>query len=166
MNILCTVIRHQVIPNFINLEIALRTYDRSALVCGAPAWRYAYHAIHSADKWFINPFVFDEPEFQSDGMDNPDNPCGVVLSDSELLDYLARVRDKTLAYIDSLDDEMLCSCPENCPYTRMELVLRQFRHISFHTGMLNGLTVEKTGKFPLYVGTDCTDALKNGYYEQ
>ena len=36
-------------------------------------------------------------------------------------------------------------------YTRMELVLRQFRHISFHTGMLNGQTALATGKFPMWV---------------
>lgn len=46
---------------------------------------------------------------------------------------------------------MLYEKPENCPYTRMELVLRQFRHLSFHTGMLNGQTAVKTGEFPMYV---------------
>jgi len=29
-------------------------------------------------------------------------------------------------------DEMLYEKPENCIYTRMELVLRQYRHLSFH----------------------------------
>jgi hypothetical protein len=33
----------------------------------------------------------------------------------------------------------------------MELVLRQFRHISFHTGMLNGQTALATGQFPMWV---------------
>lgn len=55
MNTVCMMIKKQTVPNFINLETMLRTYDRSALVCGAPAWRYAYHMIHSADKWFIDP---------------------------------------------------------------------------------------------------------------
>ena len=49
--------------------------------------------------------------------------------------------------------------------TRLELILMQFRHISTHIGLLNGLTAEKTGKFPLYVTPMSLDRLKNGYYE-
>jgi ABC-type uncharacterized transport system permease subunit len=33
----------------------------------------------------------------------------------------------------------------------MELILRQFRHISFHTGMLNGQTILEKGEFPMWV---------------
>lgn len=100
-------------------------------------------------------------------MDNPDNPCSAELSDEQLLEYLYAVKDKTLRYIDTLTDEMLSEKPENCPYTRLELVLRQFRHISLHTGMLNGLTVERTGKFPVFAGgADGFDRLKNGLFEE
>lgn len=167
MGFLCQIIKKQVLPNFINLETAIKTYDRNAPVCGSPAWRYVYHTIHSADKWFFNPFVYSEPGFHEDGMDNPDNPCSVELSDRQLLEYLYAVRDKTLRYIDSLTDEMLGEKPENCPYTRFDLVLRQFRHISLHTGMLNGLTVERTGRFPVFVGgEEDFDRLKNGLFDE
>ena len=130
MNELCKVIREMTIPNFLNIRTSIQTYDRDALCCGAPCWRWVYHALHSADKWFINPCVYEEPEFHQEGMDNPDNPTSVVLSDEQLLEY---------------------ECPENCEHTRLELVLRQFRHISFHTGMLNGQTALATGKFPMWV---------------
>ena len=74
MNELCKVIRDVVQPNFLNIRTAIRAYDRDALICGAPCWRWAYHALHSADKWFINPFEYEEPPFHEKGMDNPDNP--------------------------------------------------------------------------------------------
>lgn len=54
-------------------------------------------------------------------------------------------------YLDTLTDDMLYEKPENCRFTRMELILRQFRHISFHTGMLNGQTALATGQFPMWV---------------
>ncbi len=165
MKTLCEIIKMQVVPNFINLETAINTYDRNALVCGSPAWRYVYHTIHSADKWFFNPFAYSEPEWHEDGMDNPDNPCSVELSDKQLLEYLYIVRDKTLQYIDSLTDEMLAEKPENCPYTRLELVLRQFRHISLHTGMINGLTVEITGNFPVYTGDSNAEMPEKLFYD-
>ena len=154
MNELCKIIKNMVLPNFINMETAIKTYNRNADCCGAPAWRYVYHALHSADKWFFNPYDYEEPPFHQDGMDNPDNPCTGELTDCQLLNYLSSVQQKTCAYLDSLTDKMLYEKPKNCPYTRLELVLRQFRHLSFHTGMLNGQTAELTGQFPIYVSEE------------
>ena len=151
MNDLVMIIKQTVLPNFLNIRTSIKAYDRDALCCGAPCWRWAYHALHSADKWFINPYDYQEPDFHEDGMDNPDNPTSVVLSDEQLLAYLDHVVEKTFAYLDTLTDEMLYEKPENCPYTRFELVLRQYRHLSFHTGMLNGQTAVTTGKFPMWV---------------
>ncbi len=162
----CEMIKKQVDSNFINLETAIKTYDRNALVCGSPAWRYVYHTIHSADKWFFNPFVYDEPEFHTEGMDNPDNPCNITLSDEQLLNYLHKVRNKTFAYMDTLTDDMLYEYPQNCKFTRLELVLKQFRHISTHIGMINGQTIERTGKFPVFVGPDTVYRLENGLFEE
>lgn len=165
MKTLCESIKEQVAANYLNLETAIKTYDRGALVCGAPAWRYVYHTIHSADKWFFNPFVFDEPPFHEDGMDNPDDPCAVELSDTELLDYLKSVERKTAGYLDALTDKELYERPPDCVFTRMELVLMQFRHLSLHVGMLNGQTIERTGRFPVTVSPHSVDRLKNGLYE-
>ena len=50
MNELCQIIENMVVPNFINMETAIKTYDRNADCCGAPAWKFVYHALHSADK--------------------------------------------------------------------------------------------------------------------
>ena len=151
MNKLCRVIRNAVTPNFMNIRTSIRTYDRDALCCGAPCWRWAYHALHSADKWFINPNRYEEPPFHQEEMDNPDNPTSVVLSDEQLLEYLDGIEQKTNAYLETLTDDQLSEKPEGCRYTRLELVLRQFRHISFHTGMLNGQTALATGQFPMWV---------------
>ena len=154
MNELVQVIKETVKPNFINIRTSLQTYDRNAICCGAPCWRWAYHALHSADKWFINPFDYTEPDFHEEGMDNPDNPTSVVLCDKQLLEYLDKVEKKTLNYLDNLTDEMLYEKPKDCPYTRMELVLRQYRHLSFHTGMLNAQTALATGQFPVWVSEE------------
>ena len=97
------------------------------------------------------------------GMDNPDNPTSVVLSDEQLLEYLDHVEKKTLSYLDSLTDDMLYEHPENCRFTRMELVLRQFRHLPFHTGMLNGQTALSTGSFPVWV-SDADKFIDDGIF--
>lgn len=84
----------------------------------------------------------------------PDRDCETVLSDEQLLEYLYKVREKIFAYLDDLDDDMLYACPEKCPWSRLQLILKQFRHFSLHVGMLNGQTIERTGKFPKTVSPD------------
>ena len=75
----------------------------------------------------------------------------IEITERYIEELLDKVEKKTLAYLDTLTDEMLYEKPENCPFTRMELVLRQYRHLSFHTGMLNGQTAVATGQFPMWV---------------
>ena len=66
MEPVCEVIWRETDANFANLMIALKTYDRDALVKGAPAWRFVYHTLHSADKWFFNPYQYTErPEHEA-----------------------------------------------------------------------------------------------------
>ncbi|MCM1333806.1 MAG: hypothetical protein NC084_01505 [Bacteroides sp.] len=166
MKTLCETIAEQVSANFRNLETCLKTYDREALVCGAPAWRYVYHTLHSADRWFFNPSLYDEPPFHEEGMDDPDRPCSVVLSDGELLELLDRIERKTYDYLNALTDRELYERPPECPFTRLELVLIQFRHMNFHTGMLNGQTIERTGKFPVYVSPHTVERLERGLYDE
>ena len=42
----------------------------------------------------------------------------------------------------------------------------QFRHISVHIGMINGLTIEKTGRFPVFIGADGFDKLEKGLFDE
>lgn len=155
MNNLISVIKQQMKINFINLETAIKTYDRNSSLCGAFAWRYVYHTIHSADKWFINPFDYKEPEFHCiENMDNPDVPCNVILTDCELLSYMKDTEEKILKYLDTLSDSDLYKYPKDCKYTVLELILGQFRHMMFHTGMLNGITISEQNKFPMFTGLE------------
>lgn len=166
MEPVCEMIARQTDANFVNLIIALKTYDRNASVKGAPVWRFVYHTLHSADKWYFNPFQYNERPGFEPGSDNPFKPITHEWSDEELLDLLESVRTKTMHYLENLTDTMLNECPPDCPYTRLELILMQFRHISVHIGMLHGLTVEKTGRFPQYVSPHSLDRLKNGYWDE
>lgn len=71
-----------------------------------------------------------------------------------MLEYLYKVQAKTESYLDNLSDEELKEKSDGCEYTRLELILGQFRHISSHIGMINGQTIERTGKFPIFAGLD------------
>jgi hypothetical protein len=136
---------------FHNLRIAMDTVNWNAEICGAPAWRYIYHTLHSADKYFINPSTrFDEPEppFHTEGLDFPDNPSDTVLDKNTLNDYYEQIRQKILDYLQSLTDAQLNERPNGCGGTRLGLALSQFRHMYAHVGILNGITIANTNRFP------------------
>ena len=139
---------------FHNLHITMDTVDWNADICGAPAWRYIYHTIHSADKFFINPSSWvaeNEPSFHSYLFDWPDTPTDTVLSKEMLYDYFDKVRQRIVGYIDSLNDSQLNERPQGCAMTRLGLALGQFRHMYAHIGILNGVTIAKTSCYPLII---------------
>lgn len=150
--ILIETIKVQMERNFYNLEISMKTCDRNTDICGAPAWRYFYHTLHSCDRWFFNPYVYTEPELHVDNLDKVDLPCEKVLSDEELWAYFAQVKNKVYAYLDGLTDDALYTAPENCPYNRMQLMMGQMRHFMAHVGIFNGLTIAHTGRYPMCIG--------------
>ncbi|MCL2004428.1 MAG: GNAT family N-acetyltransferase [Oscillospiraceae bacterium] len=155
---------------FHNLKIAMDTVDWNAEVCGAPAWRYIYHTLHSADKWFINPSKRNEepePPFHTPGLDWPDTPSTVVLSRETLYTYYEQVRQKILDYCDSWNDSQLCEQPQGCVRTRLGLALSQFRHIYAHIGILNGVTIVNTNRYPRVIneGTWHSRKFPEGLYD-
>ena len=166
MHNVCDMSARQTDANFVNLMISIKTYNRNALVKGAPAWRFVYHTLCSADRWYFNPESFVPRPEHEPGSENPYRPISREWSDDELLTLLESVRKKTMDYLDSLDDTQLNEYPPACEFTRLELILTQFRHMGVHIGMLNGQTVELTGQFPLYVSPHLMDRLNNGYWEK
>lgn len=132
---------------FENLLISMKTIDWNTDICGAPAWRYIYHTLHSADKYFINPMNYTEPPFQTPNLDWPDTPSDIILSPETLYAYYEQVRQKILDFLDGLTEEQLINCP-NGKLSRLGLICSQFRHMYAHIGILNGVTIARTNKYP------------------
>lgn len=139
---------------FYNMEISMKTCDWNYKICGSPVWRYFYHTLHSCDKWFRNPMQFEEPQIQEENLDKVDLPCLRILREDELWIYFQEVKSKTLAYLERLSDEELYERPLKCTFTRMELILGQYRHFMCHIGIFNGITIANTGRYPMVAGLD------------
>jgi len=144
---------------FANIEIMLRTFEPQAELFDMPLWKHAYHLLHSTDRWFINPARFEEPPFHTPGLSSLDERVFEPgLSREDLLAYCAAIREKVLAYIPGITDEQWAAQwsqkPEGCDFTRLELVLGQFRHVYAHMGNINAVTMQRTGKWPRVIGLD------------
>ena len=149
--------------NFINIEEQINKAELSAVFDGVNNSRYIFHNLHSMDRFFINPIgyvykgeeLFGIPEnlsVISTKRAGYEPDTSIVISREQLLDYLGYVKAKINSYFDSLKAEELTQKPEGCEYTRLELILAQFRHMMWHTGLSSGITFEATGEWNEFTG--------------
>ncbi|MCI6376194.1 MAG: DinB family protein [Clostridiales bacterium] len=124
--------------------------------CGMPVWKHIYHMLHSLDRWFANPRdpAYQEPPFHTPGLNDLDTPPQGSLSRETLTAYLTQVGERTMAYLEELDDAALEERPQGCEFTRMTLILGQHRHLSTHMGMLMGFIIAETGRWPRVLGLE------------
>ncbi|MFT8887578.1 MAG: hypothetical protein ABF904_02020 [Ethanoligenens sp.] len=146
-----------------NVDTMLQTCVLDAVLCEMPIWKHVYHLLHSLDRWFINPTQFVEPDFHEPGLNSLDITSDHALTKEQLRRYHAAICLKIVDYLDTLTDDALTQKPEGCPYTRMALILGQYRHLYAHLGNINAVTIMRTGKWPRVV---CLDGdLTQGLYE-
>ncbi len=128
------------IPN----ELWQKTYG------GAPLWQHVYHMLHALDQWFINPRADDfiEPPIHTPRLQDLAIYPAVRLSRRQLDEYLYTIKAKLSLYLTALHDEDLLQRPDRCEWTRLTLILAQYRHLHRHLGMLMGFVLAETGLCP------------------
>ena len=73
-----------------NVSTAIKTCDMDYVLCDMPLWKHLYHALHSLDRWFINPQRYSEPYFHVPDLNSLDVQSSKTLTREELAEYLAR----------------------------------------------------------------------------
>lgn len=131
-----------------------------------PLWKHVYHTLHSLDKWYINPLVYDEPAFHSENLNDLDVKTDGFLSRELIKQYYIQIKDKILSYLDGINDDKLLETPEKCPYTRFHLILAQHRHLDMHIGMIMGYIIGGEGLWPRVLGlqTDIPEGEYTKYF--
>lgn len=150
----CEMIKNQTEILFQNLKNCIEAANLSQTVDSIPNWRYIYHTLHSLDKWYINPTEYTEPDNFEQGTASFDKPCGNVLSKEQLNGYADKVFAKIRSYLDEMSDHKLVEKPLQCQYTRLELILGQFRHVMCHVGIIMGAALVSGDNCPEYIGLD------------
>lgn len=122
--------------------------------CEMPLYKHIYHMLHSLDLWYINPNDpnYTEPKFHIDGLNNLDLKTNRFISRDEITEYYEAVKNKITAYTNFLNDTMLNERPVDCSYSKIELILAQFRHLHTHMGMIMGFIIEATDQWPTVLG--------------
>ncbi len=152
---LASIIKEQTDILFLNLQETFNSVNESQMneiICEYPLWKHFYHLLHSLDQWFINPFLYDEPEFHEDGLNSLDVASSTSLSKTELINYYEGIKMKIAKYLAELTDESLAEFPESCKYERLTLILAQSRHLMYHLGFIHSCLLQNTGIWPEFIG--------------
>lgn len=167
MSDLVKIIIRQTEILFKNLNAQIERCNLDAEIDGIQNARYLFHAIHSLDKWFINPEPFCEPDKTVTGgipaelsvIDSKrkgfTQANGTHISREQLLQYAISVEKKIQGYLLTLTDEKLVErAQDNGKFTRLELILGQFRHLMWHLGVSSAVTFMHDQTWPEYFGLD------------
>ena len=146
-------IKNQTEINFINIRDQIEVAELEAVFDGVNGSRYIFHNLHSMDRFFINPVsyiyegekLFGIPEnlsVISTAREGYVEDTSIVISREKLLAYFEYVKSKIEKYFDQLTGDQLLQKSEGCEYTRLELILGQFRHQMWHVGLSSAITFE------------------------
>lgn len=164
MNDIVRIINEQTNVLFINIYEQINRADLTCMIDNVNNSRFLFHMIHSMDRYFINPFDYDySPVYDLIGIEEKYSIIsesregyiaaeGYVIPREKLIAYMDYVKDKLNKYLLGLSEEDLSEKPENCPYTRLQMILAQFRHSMFHCGMSEIATYENTDEWLNYTG--------------
>lgn len=162
-NTLVKIIREQTEILFQNLEAQINEAPLDTMFDNVNNSRYLFHAIHSLDRYFINPHHYEYEAEKIIGIDENlsiiaedregyDAAPGFVIERQKLLEYFNFVKAKIFSYLDKLTDEQLAEKPEDCPHTKLALILGQYRHLMFHAGLSEAVNFDTNGTWLKYTG--------------
>jgi hypothetical protein len=156
MNSLVSEIRQQTnAVIFQNIQIILdeiKDVEAVPRFSDMPYWKHIYHMLHSLDQWFVNPNKFEEPDFHTENLNSLFVSCDRALKKEELQNYFNSVKKKIDNYLSELSDEELGDNPEDCMFSRLALILGQYRHASYHMGLIHSFIRDETGKWLPFKG--------------
>jgi uncharacterized protein with HEPN domain len=125
-------------------------------VNGFLMWKHFYHMLNSIDRIFAYSESYQFPDFHEEGLNRLDCTSDKTLSKDRLEMYFRNIREKITTYLDNMDDarlleEVIC---QEMRISRFELIIAQFRHITWHLGYIQGCIRRETGKLPVYIGVN------------
>ena len=156
-------IKEQQEINFINIEEQINKADLNVVFDAENGSRYIFHYLHSMDRFFINPneYVYEGEKLfgipENLSVIDPkragyEADTSIVISKKQLLEYFYFVRQKVRNYFETLTAENLIEKPAGSEYSRLELILAQFRHLMWHVGVSSAITFGSAGVWNEFTG--------------
>jgi len=149
-------IKNQTNNIFMNIEVLLENIPESefnTIKGGFLTWKHFYHLIYTLEKYFIDPSNYSDPIFHKNYVCITNMEKYKKMSKNEIIEYYHNVKSKVQDYLNILNDELLEEkiSFEEMEFTKLELILSQFRHIFYHIGYLHCCIRIEKGETPEYI---------------
>ena len=150
------IIRDRTIALMDNFRRTILTADLNSRLYNQPLWKHIYHALYWFDYWYCTPENYLGAKFHMENLHSLDIKSDIQISEADLLAYFESVKEKTVAYLDNLNEKMLDEIAKDCEdKTRFACILGQFAHCYTHLGNVNAMTIEKTNKWVYIPCREC-----------
>ncbi len=155
-SILLKVIIDHIKYCFENIIILFNTFtedDFSKIVNGFPLWQQFYHMLNSIDRILADPDMYDYPSFHIDGLNNLEIKPETQVSKRELYDYYKKIETESNNYLEDIDESMLekKSNHKTLYMTKLDHILAQQRHMTWHIGYLQSCAKVLYGHTPEHI---------------
>jgi hypothetical protein len=141
---------------FESIQALFSTFDENAFsrtINGFPVWRQFYHMLNSLDRIFTDPLQYEYPPFHSENLNSLETKPDKALTRDELNGYFGKIRTMIYHYLQTIGEDVLFQPGHNVTYQWIKLdhILSQFRHISWHIGYLSACAKSVFGETPEYI---------------
>lgn len=141
---------------FESINILFDTFiadDFNKTINGFPIWQQFYHLLNSIDRILTDPVQYKYPTFHIEGMNNLENKPETLINKNDLYEYFKRVEAESTTYLASIDEIMLGrkSNHKTIYMTKLDHILAQQRHMTWHIGYLHSCAKVLYGQTPEHI---------------
>lgn len=129
------------------------TDDFARSVNGFPIWQQFYHMLNSIDRILTDPVNYEYPSFHIVGMNILENKPETQISKSDLYKYYKKIELESTSYLDNITEIVLRkkSNHKSLYMTKLDHILAQQRHMTWHIGYLHSCSKVLYGQTPEHI---------------
>ena len=155
-HILTKVIIDHVDYCFENIGILFTTFTEEDFhkdINGFPIWQHFYHMLNSIDRILTDPIEYMFPPFHIANLNTLEYKFKIQISRAILNDYFNEIVQRSTEYLQNIDEETLVkkSNHKTLYLTKLDHILAQQRHMTWHIGYLHSCAKVIYGNTPEHV---------------
>ncbi len=122
-------------------------------VNGFPIWQQFYHTLNSMDRILTDPVGYTFPSFHEAGLNELERSFEWMLPKKQLEAYFAEIETTSRAYLASMEGAALerKSRHSAIRMTKLDHLLAQMRHMTWHIGYLHSCAKVLHGQTPEHI---------------
>lgn len=139
-----------------SIDILFDTFtadDFNKTINGFPIWQQFYHMLNSIDRILSDPISYEYPSFHIEDMNNLEYKPETQIGKKALYDYFKKIEVESTIYLAGIDETTLIRKSNHKVHymTKLDHILAQQRHMTWHIGYLHSCAKVLYGQTPEHI---------------